>query len=199
MGMYMDFIIKIITNVLTNLYQIAGFALIMSALFMFMYISAEEHGWKEVMRKWWLSFKENSSFRRIFGLAFYTTMILFKTLFNRGLWFRPLENIVGIWGFFDKQGIFTTEVIENMILFIPFTILYLWAFREKIITTNKKVGSVVGKATIITFVISLSIEFLQLFLRIGTFQLSDLFYNTLGGLIGGLIYWIGYKLNHRKK
>ncbi|MGH1941946.1 VanZ family protein [Enterococcus faecium] len=33
-------------------------------------------------------------------------------------------------------------------------------------------------------------EFLQLFLHIGTFQLSDLFYNTLGGGIGGVIYYL---------
>ncbi|MCC9084868.1 VanZ family protein [Enterococcus faecium] len=30
------------------------------------------------------------------------------------------------------------------------------------------------------FLFSLSIEFTQLFFRLGTFQLSDLFYNTLG-------------------
>ena len=33
------------------------------------------------------------------------------------------------------------------------------------------------------------IEMLQLFLRLGTFQLSDLFYNTVGGMIGGLMYY----------
>lgn len=36
---------------------------------------------------------------------------------------------------------------------------------------------------------SISIEMLQLFLRLGTFQLSDLFYNTVGGMIGGLMYY----------
>ena len=55
------------------------------------------------------------------------------------------------------------------------------------------------KSIEVVFAFSLSIEFLQLFLRLGTFQLSDLFYNTLGGLIGGLIYWCGYKITHRNK
>ena len=41
----------------------------------------------------------------------------------------------------------------------------------------------------IAFIFSISIEVLQLFLRIGTFQLSDLFYNTVGGMIGGLMYY----------
>lgn len=33
------------------------------------------------------------------------------------------------------------------------------------------------------------IEMLQLLLRLGTFQLSDIFYNTVGGLIGGVCYF----------
>lgn len=32
------------------------------------------------------------------------------------------------------------------------------------------------------------IEMLQLLLRLGTFQLSDIFYNTVGGVPGGLMY-----------
>lgn len=36
----------------------------------------------------------------------------------------------------------------------------------------------------------LGIELTQLLLRIGSFQLSDLFYNTLGGFLGGAIYWL---------
>ena len=38
-------------------------------------------------------------------------------------------------------------------------------------------------------------DFLQLFLRLGTFQLSDLCYNTLGGAIGGVLYWICTEIN----
>ena len=49
------------------------------------------------------------------------------------------------------------------------------------------------------FLFSLAIEFLQLFLRLGTFQLSDLFYNTLGGALGGMIYWIGWKIRGKKQ
>jgi glycopeptide antibiotics resistance protein len=39
---------------------------------------------------------------------------------------------------------------------------------------------------------------LQLFLRLGTWQVSDLFFNTLGGTIGGLVYWAGYKMKEKK-
>lgn len=44
--------------------------------------------------------------------------------------------------------------------------------------------------------IAVLIEMLQLFLRLGTFQLSDLFYNTVGGMIGGLMY---YEITKAKK
>ena len=40
----------------------------------------------------------------------------------------------------------------------------------------------------IAFIFSVSMEMLQLLLRLGTFQLSDIFYNTVGGMIGGLMY-----------
>ncbi|MBR3173773.1 MAG: hypothetical protein IKF24_04525 [Eubacterium sp.] len=35
---------------------------------------------------------------------------------------------------------------------------------------------------------------LQLFLRLGTWQLSDIAFNTLGGVIGGLVYWVSAKI-----
>ena len=38
---------------------------------------------------------------------------------------------------------------------------------------------------------------LQLLLRLGTFQLSDIFYNTVGGIIGGLIYSVVMKAGKR--
>ena len=39
------------------------------------------------------------------------------------------------------------------------------------------------------FIFSIVIEVLQLLLRLGTFQLSDIFYNTVGGVVGGVCYW----------
>ena len=44
---------------------------------------------------------------------------------------------------------------------------------------------------------SITIEFLQLLLRLGTLQLSDIFYNTVGGILGGLTYYICYKVKYR--
>ena len=41
------------------------------------------------------------------------------------------------------------------------------------------------------------IEMLQLLLRLGTFQLSDIFYNTVGGVLGGLMYCVVIKARKR--
>lgn len=69
-----------------------------------------------------------------------------------------------------------------------------WTFEEKIGISWKKILWQSGK---IAFIFSISIEMLQLLLRLGTFQLSDIFYNTVGGMIGGLMYCVVMKARKR--
>lgn len=195
----LEIIKKIIANVLTALYQPFSFAVILTVLFMFLYLFAQEHGWKTVVKQWWNTFKSSAIFRKIFLLAFYTSMILFRTLLNRTMCANPVANVVGVWGLHDDNGQLTTEVLENLALFIPFAILLIWSFRDKIVGKTVTLSNVLCQSSKITFLFSLIIEFLQLIFRLGTFQLSDLFYNTLGGLFGGLIYWLCYKVKHKNK
>lgn len=127
-------------------------------------------------------------------------MILFRTLLNRTMWANPVSNVIGVWGLYvEKNGemVLTTEVLENLALFIPFTALLFWAYKEKLLGAQVRFGAVVWKSIMITFFFSLSIEMLQLFLRLGTWQLSDIVYNTLGGLIGGLIFFFLNKIENR--
>ena len=185
---------EIITNVLTALYQPFWFAVILSVLFMFVYKAYSSI--KQAAKDWISWFKSDSAFRRTFFLVFYTVMILFRTLLNRSMWANPVSNVIGVWGLYNAKGELTTECIENLALFIPFTILLLWVTKARILK-RMTMGSVLWNSTKITFLFSFAIEMLQLFLRLGTWQLSDLFYNTLGGTIGGLIYYTGYKVKHR--
>ena len=191
---------EIIKNILTALYQPFFFALVLSVLVMFfiLFLGKYKDGvikdkvWKAV-REWKDVFFASVKFRRAFYLVFFIAMIAFKTLMNREMWMNPVRDVIGIWGFYDKNGKFTTEIIENVVLFIPL-IFFLFFFLE---TTSKKAGkflAVMGRAIAISFLFSLTIEMLQLFLRLGTWQLSDLCFNTLGGIIGGLIYWITAKI-----
>lgn len=189
---------SIVTNVLVALYQPFNFAIVISILFMFLYLFAQEHGWKNVFRKWINAFKMEKNFRKLFFFIFYTAMILFRTLLNRDMWANPVSDVIGVWGLHNEAGELTTEVIENLALFVPFTILMLWSFQEQIIGSKRTLWVIMVGSVKYTFLFSIFIEFLQLFLRLGTWQLSDIFYNTLGGMIGGLIYWFGYKITHRR-
>ena len=88
----------------------------------------------------------------------------------------------------------TIECIENVIMMVPFSAVVMWTFGEKIGNGWKKILWQSGK---IAFIFSVSIEMLQLLLRLGTFQRSDIFYNTVGGVLGGLMYCAVVKARKR--
>ena len=189
-----DLLGKILTNILTALYEPFGFSLLLSFLVMFFYLYAYEpaaagRGWKNAIVTWYQKFKESVFFRKLFLLAFVTSMILFRTLLNRNLWMNPLSDVMSGWGIWETvngERQLTTECIENVIMMVPFSSVVMWTFEEKIGNGWKKILWQSGK---IAFGFSLMIEMLQLLLRLGTFQLSDIFYNTVGGLTGGLMYY----------
>lgn len=191
----MEILKNIIANILIGIYQPFWFSIISSVLVMFVYKKYSTV--RKAANEWIFWFKTDSVFRRVFVWVFYTVMILFRTLLNRNMWANPVSNVIGTWGLYNAEGAFTTECIENLVLFIPFAFLLLCVGRYKILL-KVTIQEIIWKITKITFLFSLTIEMLQLFLRLGTWQLSDLFYNTFGGVIGGLIYYIGYKVKHRR-
>lgn len=192
---------------LTALYQPFWFALLLSIMIMFFYMfcykpTGSGSGCKKAVKVWIENFKEELFFRKLFLLVFFTVMILFRTLLNRNMWVNPLSDVMGGWWIWSKSSdgtvTLTTECFENVLLMLPFTAILMWTAKEKLL---KKIDfrNIVGKCTQTAFIFSVFIEFLQLFLRLGTFQLSDIFYNTLGGFLGGAIYWISWKLKTRYK
>lgn len=101
---------------------------------------------------------------------------------------NPLSDVMGGWGIWETvngEQKLTTECLENVIMMVPFSAVVLWTFEEKIGNGWKKILWQSGK---VAFGFSLMIEMLQLLLRLGTFQLSDIFYNTVGGVLGGVCY-----------
>ena len=183
-----EIIAKILTNILTALYEPFGFSILLSFLAMFFYLYAYEpteagKGWKSAIVTWYKKFKESVFFRKMWLLAFVSSLILFRTLLNRNLWMNPLSNVMGGWGIWETvngERKLTTECIENVIMMVPFSVVVMWTFDVK--------RRVVWQSGKIAFIFSVVIEMLQLLLRLGTFQLSDIFYNTVGGVIGGLMY-----------
>lgn len=191
---------SIIRSVLTALYEPFWAALLLALVGMFVFLYAKEHHWRinnflpQMAHVWCQGFRSSSIFRRIFLLVFYTTMILFRTVLNRQIWFDPLGKVMGGWGLYDADGNLTTESIENFMLFVPFTVLLFGVFRGQILGEELHLKDVIWKSIKIVGIFSLIIEFVQVLFHLGTFQVSDLCYNTFGGMCGGLIYFCLYKL-----
>lgn len=130
-----DEIISIIIDVLQSFYREFFPSLLLATLFMYVYLYAVHSesggkGWKRAALDFFVNFKESQKFRKVFYLSLYTGMIISHTLLNREVWNNPLTNVVGNWGLYvfeRKTGemILTTECIENIILFLPFGILYM--------------------------------------------------------------------------
>lgn len=193
---------NIIRSVLTALYEPFWAALLLAVVGMFVFLYAKEHHWKinnflpQMAHVWCQGFRSSSTFRRTFLLVFYTAMILFRTVLNRQIWFDPLGKIMGGWGLYDVDGTLTTESIENFMLFVPFTVLFFWAFKEQLFGEELHFKSVLWKSIKIVGIFALTIEFVQVLFHLGTFQISDLCYNTFGGMCGGLIYFCLHKLKN---
>lgn len=186
----------VIKNVLIEIYHPFGFALILSALFMYVYKQCDS--WKTAIKRWINWFRTDASFRKMFIFIAYLVIILYRTLTNRGMAINTVDNVIGIWKINNFDENYKQIVLVNLVLFIPFTILLFWNFALKLLK-NLKFTTIILQSLKITFLFSLAIEFLQLFLRTGVWQISDLFFNTLGGIIGGILYWIVLNIKNKKE
>ena len=193
---------NIIKNILLALYKPFGAAVLLAFVAMFVFIYVKEHKWqkkdliKNILSTWFSYFKKSYEFRRVFLLIFYIMMILSRTILYREIWASPLSDVMGGWGLYDADGNLTTEANENLILFIPFAVLLLWAFRKELLGDKPGLKKTLWVATKTVGIFSFAIEFSQLLFHLGTFQISDWVYNTLGGTIGGIAYYIIYKVRH---
>lgn len=188
----MLYIIKnILTNVLSSLYTEFFESLLFAFLFAFFYEYAKKHGgYKKAVYDFYIRFKSNKDDRIRFYFMFYIAMTLFRTLLGRSLWINTLSDVFGSWTLYDSNGHLYTEGIENIILFLPLCYLY-FALPEKRNYSKNRILFAIQ----FSFLLSLAIEFSQLFLKLGSFQLSDIAFNTLGGFLGGLLYVC---LHHKK-
>ena len=194
MSRTIEILSKILINILTAFYESFGFSILLSFLAMFFYLYAcvpadAGKGWKSAIVTWYKEFKESVFFRKLFLLAFVTSLILFRTLLNRNLWMNPLSKVMGGWGIWETvngEQKLTTECIENVIMMVPFSAVVMWTFQKK---AGNGWKNIVWQSGRVAFIFSIVIEVLQLLLRLGTFQLSDIFYNTVGGVVGGVCYW----------
>lgn len=137
----------------------------------------------------------------LFSVFFYFAMIFDVTVFSRiGQVQDPLSNVLGDWWILDTSFIMYVNFspIINILLTLPLGALLILIIRQffgKVYSDKKTVLL----STSVSLGLSLIIELTQLIFKLGTFQLSDLTYNTLGGLIGALLFILIKKLYKRIK
>ena len=94
--------------------------------------------------------------------------------------FKELERFIKHRKIIGLEG-FVVNIIGNVFAFTPFGFLL-----PIISPKNRKIINV----TLLTLQFSFTIELLQLIFKVGIFDVDDLFMNTLGGVIGFLIFKI---------
>ena len=86
-------------------------------------------------------------------------------------------------GFRRNDAAWNREIIENILIFTPYTFIFLWAFRP---------GKPWKAALILSAVTTCVIELSQLVMWLGYFQLADIVHNVLGGMIG-CAAWVAFR------
>lgn len=184
----MLYIERIIMDCISALYQNIGISFLLTLIILFLYQSIQSR--KISIKEFIVDFKNKHSRKRMYLLLSITFVMQYTLLIRNGN-HEPLQNIVGPFILLDLQkGYFSVETIENIILFVPFGI----CLKNFNITYGFK------KILLSAFAFSLCIETSQLVFKLGTFQFSDLYYNTIGGLLGYLIvivYRYAYKRNFK--
>lgn len=95
--------------------------------------------------------------------------------------FQEIGRYVSLGARTGNWTLFKFNVIGNILVFVP-----LGIFLPRIFQKCRKILSV----ALISLEVSLLIEVTQLVTKIGSFDVDDLFLNTLGGILGYIIYKI---------
>lgn len=96
----------------------------------------------------------------------------------------PFKEILRFWNYRDSLGMQTVllNIVGNIVAFVPFgTFLPIFSTRCKRF----------WRTVLFSFELSFFVEVLQLVTRVGSFDVDDLLLNTIGGMIGFIVYLIG--------
>lgn len=188
----MDSINAVFTDLFLTIYRYTGFGLLFGFFFILAITAFRKNGIKATVKNFCRDLIKNPTVRWQFLFAIYLFMTLARTLICRNIWQAPWADIIGNWGLYTKEGTLNFEGFENVFLFLPLMLFFYLAFAEKY--GEYKLYKLCWHAVKWSFLFSAAIEICQLFGRLGTFQLADIAQNTLGGLLGALIYWIAERI-----
>lgn len=180
---------SILKDILRTLYSDTIQSLIFAAMATFIVVYFRREGVRKGISIWIEELKKSSGFVYELLFFFYLYLMASRTLFNRDMVWAGWTNVLGGWWIeLQQDGTIVYQSIENVVLFIPFIFLMYCAFGAKI-----KKDSSAGKfkyALYISGMSSIFIEMNQLIFRVGTFQIADIVYNILGGILGCALYLI---------
>ncbi len=174
-------------------------ALIFAVLAIAVYHYTKRLGFKNVVREWLAEIKNSHEIRMKFIFLMYAYFVIDYTLLSRTfIYSAPWNEIMGGW-WIEKlpTGVVVYEAIENIVFFIPYTFLLLCSFPEFI--QNRSPLKKLWRVLMFAFLTSVVIESGQFLTKVGTLQVSDLVYNTLGGFIGYLLYMLKCAIGKNKK
>ena len=180
-------------DVFYSIYQYLGFGLIFAVICMIALPEVEHKGLKKCLIHQWHKLRTDKITRYKFAFFIILFMVLSRTLICRSIWQCPWENIIGEWGIFTPDGTLNTEGMLNVFLFVPLAYFGVLGFCQQDGLDKEILFNIVK----ISFGFSCLIEICQLFFRVGTFQLSDIFQNTLGGFIGVAVWAMQQKIMKR--
>ena len=95
--------------------------------------------------------------------------------------FREIVRFIKYWEYIDFFSV-VVNLLGNVVAFMPFGALIRWF-----------------QAVGYTFLFSLCVELLQLVAKVGVFDVDDLILNTLGGLLGFIVYYLLLLINRRSE
>ena len=175
---FFDMIVGQIYSVFTQyIIHLVLFAIIITFVIFFI----EKLGIRNILFDIKEKFIKESNYK--WKILFYTYLyfIIDKSLLSRS---RGMINSLEFafkrdWLFLVKDTWSRVQAVENILFFIPFSYFFILAFTEE----KNRDFKLLKNITKLSFLLSLSIEIIQLILTIGTFQLSDIVYNILGGII----------------
>lgn len=195
----------LLKDVLRSVHTSFGISLIVAFCSIYFYLFAfkteiihdAQKGWRVAFLAGFKALKQERNIRHFFLLVLYTTMVLCRTILIRHIWPNPLSKVFGGWwiwttGAYGQRGL-SSDCIGNLIMLMPMVGLSIWTFPNWF----QKRGLIKG-SFLLAGGTSLIIETLQLIFRLGTFQFSDLVYNTVGGVAVGVVAHETYKFKIKR-
>ncbi len=158
--------------------------LMVSAVFLAAFLFWRENRGRSAKKLWDLI--KNETWVALFLI--YSALLFTGTILARQ-YAKHAGSVVGVFGLLSSGGKLNSDGVENLLMFIPYTFLWLMAFRPV---------KPVLKCLLLSFGTTLFIETSQLLFSLGEFSLADIAHNILGGMLGCGI-WYGIRVMRDKK